>query len=272
MGLLNYLTFDGVKTSDYGVFISGEGTFNAPERRGELINIPGRNGALFIDEGSFENIEVTYPAFIGSNVDNVFRNRLAALRNEYKTRVSYVRLEDTYHPDEFRLAFYQSGLEVEPWALNRSGQFELIFNCKPQRFLKSGETVETYTANGYITNPTLFDALPLIKVEGDGQVAIGSYTFTVSDNPGVIYIDTEIMECYVPAGEVTNWTDEELQDMTDEYGIILQLANGPEEVISMNSFVSFTNSLMPKIEPGEQNVGLQNTITSVEITPRWWQI
>ena len=58
MGLLNHLTYDGVDSSSFGVFISGDGVFDAPARRGEMISIPGRNGSLFMDEGVFENITV----------------------------------------------------------------------------------------------------------------------------------------------------------------------------------------------------------------------
>lgn len=271
MGLLNYITFDGVKTSDYGVFISGAGTFNAPERRGELVNIPGRNGALFLDEGGFENIEVEYPAFIGSIYDGIFKQRLQALRMELKSRVSYVRLTDTYHPDEFRLALYKAGLEVEPHFLNRSGEFTMIFNCKPQRFLTAGETPQIFNANGSIMNPTLFESKPLIKVTGDGTVSIAPYRFTVTDNPGEIYIDCEIGEAYLPMGVEYDWTDESGYIITDELNAPIQLVNGADAVWSAAEFVSFENSLIPAIKPGTVNIGISGT-ASIEIIPRWFRI
>ena len=271
MGLLNYLTFDGIKTSDYGVFISGEGTFNAPERRGEFVNIPGRNGAIFLDEGGFENIEVNYPAFIGSIYDGVFNTRLQNLRMELKSRVSYVRLADTYHPDEFRLALYRAGLEVEPHTLNRSGDFTMIFDAKPQRFLTAGEIPQVFNANGTITNPTLFDSKPLIKITGDGSVSIAPYRFTVSDNPGTIYIDCEIGEAYLPMGVEYDWTDESGYVIVDELNAPIQLVNGSDTVWSASEFVSFEDSLIPAIEPGTVNIGVSGTIT-MEITPRWYRI
>ena len=58
------LTFGGSCSRNYGVYITGEGVFNAPERAIEMISIPGRNGAFALDKGRFENIEVTYPAGI----------------------------------------------------------------------------------------------------------------------------------------------------------------------------------------------------------------
>ena len=58
------LTFDGVSSRTYGVYITGEAVYNAPKRSVEMIEIPGRNGSFAFDKGRFENIEVTYPAGI----------------------------------------------------------------------------------------------------------------------------------------------------------------------------------------------------------------
>ena len=208
MGLLNYLTYDDVDSRDFGVFISGEGAFDAPARRGEMISIPGRNGYLFMDEGVFENITVEYPAFIGTGYEAIFRQKIGDLRSALKSKGNYKRLTDTYHPDEFRLGVYREGIEVDPKVITRAGNFTLKFDCKPQRFLVSGETLHVYTANGTIFNPTLFESSPIIKVTGNGSVLIGPYIFKVSNNDTTIIIDTELMEAYIPPGEFYPWTDE----------------------------------------------------------------
>lgn len=139
-------SIDGSDTSeqfdsrdDYGVIISGEGTFNAPEREVEAISIPGRNGQLLIDRGRFENIEVTYPAFMNGVTAQTFREKLAELRNALASKRGYRRLIDEYHPDEYRLACFHGGLEVEPSIYNRVGAMDITFDCKPQRYLLSGD-------------------------------------------------------------------------------------------------------------------------------------
>ena len=275
MGLLNHLTYDGVDSSDFGVFISGEGVFDAPARRGEMISIPGRNGSLFMDEGVFENIPGKYPAFIGTKDEAEFREKLAAFRNAILSRGNYKKLSDTYHPNEFRLAVYRSGLEVDPEEYNRSGKFELEFDCKPQRFLLSGETVFTFYENGSILNPTLFESSPLIRVTGNGTVAIGEngkYRFIVSNNTGTIWIDSEIMEAYLPAGTLYPWTDEDGNQLTQELEIGLELMDGTVYPTNMLGYIEFVNSVMPKIPPGEQPIRMSPTITQLEIIPRWWRL
>ncbi len=275
MGLLNYLTYDGVESRDFGVYISGEGVFDAPARRGEMISIPGRNGSLFMDEGVFENITVEYPAFIGTGYEDLFRTKLGDLRSWLSSRGNYKRLADTYHPDEFRLGVYREGLEVDPQHITRAGGFTLKFDCKPQRFLVIGEDPVAFTTNGTIVNPTLFPSSPLIRVTGNGTVAIGEngkYRFVVSGNTETIWIDTEIMEAYLPAGELYPWTDENDNQLEQELDIGLELMDGTVYPTNMLGHIEFFNSLMPKIDPGAQPVRMSPTITKLEIIPRWWRL
>lgn len=131
--------FGGADSSTYGIYISGEGVFNAPERAVEMISIPGRNGAIALDQGRFENIEVTYPAFNYEQGMSDFSSNLAGLRSALCSKKGYQRLTDTIHPDEFRLGVYRSGLEVTPVKYNTASDFNITFDCKPQRFLTSGE-------------------------------------------------------------------------------------------------------------------------------------
>lgn len=176
------LTFDGEDSRDYGVYITGQAVFNAPEREVEMISIPGRNGQFALDMGRFENIEVTYPAGIFANTEAEFAEAVANFRNLLCSKRGYVRLQDEYHPDEYRMAIYKSGLELENVAL-KAGEFEITFDCKPQRYLTSGETAVTVTNGGVITNPTLFEAQPLLQLSGYGSISINGQALSVNSGP-----------------------------------------------------------------------------------------
>ena len=140
------LSFDNVSSRSYGVYITGEAVYNAPEREVEMISIPGRNGQFALDMGRFENIEVTYPAGIFANTEADFARAISDFRNFLCSRKGYVRLTDEYNPNEYRMAIYKSGLEVEPAQL-KAGEFEIIFDCKYnanklKTSLKSQKTIE----------------------------------------------------------------------------------------------------------------------------------
>lgn len=168
MALFNSFTFDNENSLDSGIYITGEAVFNAPERVVEMVNVPGRNGAIAIDEGRFENIAVTYPA--GCFADNMteFAEKVANFRNILASRFTYKRLEDTYYPDEFRMGLYRSGLEVDVVNQARAGKFDIEFDCKPQRFLTSGEEpVDTSELGGEVTT----DKIPyLFRRSGGGNI------------------------------------------------------------------------------------------------------
>lgn len=178
--LYKSLFFDGEDSRNYGVYITGQAVYNAPERDVEMISIPGRNGAFALDKGRFENIEVKYPAGIFSDNETDFAQAVSDLRNYLCSKKGYVRLMDEYNPDEYRMAVYKSGLEVLPVQL-RAGKFEIIFECKPQRYLTSGEDAVDVSSGDTITNPTLFEAHPMLEVEGYGSIQFNGHEIEIDN-------------------------------------------------------------------------------------------
>lgn len=176
------LVFDGEDSRNYGVYITGEAVYNAPARDVEMVSIPGRNGSFALDNGRFENIEVSYPAGIFAETEADFAQAISDFRNLLCSRNGYVRLTDDYNPNEYRMAIYKSGLEVEPAQL-KAGEFNIVFDCKPQRWLTSGETAQAVVDGQTLTNPTLFPASPLIKCKGYGSISFGGDTLIVKQVP-----------------------------------------------------------------------------------------
>ena len=173
------LIFGDVISSDYGIYISGEGVFNAPRRDAEMISIPGRNGTYLLDHNRFDNIVVTYPAHcVADNMDE-FRSKLRDYRNALSAKRGYQRLSDTINGDEYRMASFIDGFDSEPIGFSLASTFELKFNCKPQRFLKIGEIETPVSSGGIITNPTLFESHPLILVDGYAEFDINGEKISI---------------------------------------------------------------------------------------------
>lgn len=206
-------TFDGVNSRQYGVYITGAGVFNAPERNVEMLDIAGRNGAFVLDKGSFLNIEVTYPASIACDNETDFAEAVSDLRNLLCSKVGYVRLEDDYNPNEYRLAIYKSGLEVSHDFLI-AGEFDLVFECKPQRYLKTGETAISVTSGDTVTNPTRFDAKPMLEATGYGTIDISGSKIEVYNVPiGDIVVHNSEFFSKTKTGTVT--VDDTYANATD---------------------------------------------------------
>lgn len=232
----NNVVFNGKPLSEFGVFVSGSGVFNAPERDVNIVEMDGRNGALVLDKGRYKNIELSYPAFIYQN----FKDRVQGLRNYLNTQIGYVRLEDSYNPDEYRLARISSKFQAKPIEELTGGNFELTFDCYPQRFLKSGEQPITFTANGTIVNNELTTAKPLIRAYGTGSFSIGGVAIQITTANSYTDIDCDLQECYKDT-----------------------LAT------NCNANVVLTNNKFPELITGNNAVTLSG-ITKLIITPRWW--
>ncbi|MBQ1572531.1 MAG: hypothetical protein IIZ78_15485 [Clostridiales bacterium] len=177
----NSIIFGGVNSADFGIYISGEGVFNAPKRAVEYVQVPGRSGAIAMDLGYYENIEVEYPAFNYEPEMADFIQALRSFRNAICSQTGYQRLNDTFHPDEYRMAVYSEGLEVDPVKFNTASEFTLKFNCKPQRYLLSGESAVDMDSGDSLYNPTPFDASPLLEVEGYGSIEFNGYTIEIDE-------------------------------------------------------------------------------------------
>lgn len=176
--------FDGENSRDYGVYVTDVEVFGAPVRNVEMISIPGRNGSFVLDKGSYENIQVTYKCAMGCGSQADFNAGISAFRNMLASRTGYKRLEDEINTSEYRMACFRGGISV-PTLNKETAKFDVVFDCKPQRYLKSGETAVSISSGGTISNPTLYDARPLISciVSDDGYINIGNQPITFNPAP-----------------------------------------------------------------------------------------
>lgn len=251
---LNYIQFGNVRSSDFGIYISGEGTFNAPVRKGSVVSVPGRNGDLFIDGGAFENIEVTYPAYFYEPTLQDFSTTINNFRNAMLGQKGYQTLTDTFNTGEYRKGLFVAGLEVSPVMYNTAATFDLVFNCKPQRFLTSGQTYYTVPADTdyTFTNPTPFDSFPYMELNSGyygATITINGVAITIAatNSSRTLSIDTATGDAYL-------------------------FYNGQ----NMNQYISIPGNEFPRFVPGENTVrftkGSASSSTTLNIRPNWWRI
>ena len=258
----NAFYFDGKSSMDFGLYISGDKTFNGPERNISKVSIPGRSGDLIFEDGSYKNQDYSYYCFLAYDLDHKARE----LRSYLLSRQGYCRLEDDYHPEEYREAVFKGPIDFDVHLLT-AGETTLTFDCKPQRYLKSGE-LESYmdkkkTSAMELYNPTYFNAKPLIRVNGNGHGGTGyinifhndadkgdysTQMITVdlgtSDEENVITIDSETEQTYL-----------------DSLGIVMYY----------NRHVTFENLLYPYLAPGINIINVSGDM-QFSIVPRWYTL
>lgn len=160
------ITYNGKNSLELGVFTTGSGSFDAAELDVDKYEVAGRNGDVIIPNNRYKNIEVIYPAFIPKQ----FGDKVQSVRNWLRSAKVYSRLEDTYDMDHFRLGLASGVQSFEPVNRNDGANFEMTFDCKPQRFLKAGETPETVeveekSASGEIASFETDYVVPMTSAE-----------------------------------------------------------------------------------------------------------
>ncbi len=136
---MGIVIFDGRSSKNYGIQVEHPPGYQTPARDYEMVHIPGRNGDLLIDNGSYQNVSREYEIAVGSE-DGDFTEMANRIAEWLYSTSGYARLEDSYEPGYYRMAACQEGITVENLE-QHAGRAKVVFNCKPQRFLKSGEEI-----------------------------------------------------------------------------------------------------------------------------------
>ena len=228
---------DGVDARSVGIHLQEPLTFSEAVPISEAQSIPGRNGDLIFETGSYENRSGSASCYcLQRDVEKALRiaGRFLMSKNGYR------RLETSDDPDHFWLARVENSPRIEQ-RLRILAPFEIGFDCKPQRFLKSGENEIVFEQSGILMNTTGYDALPLITLVGmgEGSVTIGDITIPVKNVSGTMVLDSETQNAYN--------REKPLNDQI----------NAP---------------VFPVLRSGENVISFSGGVHSVKIVPRWWEI
>ena len=234
-----------MNSRDYGLKISGEDTWTRPQPDVKRISVPGRNGDLIQLGNRYQNLDITYHCGIVKDL----RTNFDAFNARLLSEPGYHRLEDSYHPEYYRLAVFESALDPDVKQRALVGEVDIKFNCKPQLFLKSGEIEQTITNGGVIYNPTPYTAAPRIRFkfqssEAGGSITINGVTISIQKSGTVddFIIDCERQDIYLRNNRA---------NMNNEF------------VLSSGEFF--------ELHPGRNLVEFNGLYQNrVWITPNWW--
>ena len=263
-----HLYVDNIDLSTYGVYISGQGTFGSGAKEYNYYNIPGRNGSVLGYRPRLENVNVTYPAGIYTN----FSQNIRDLRSLLLSREGYVKINDDYDTTHFRLGAYTDEFTPDVTQLNDAGQFDITFNCRPERWLNTGETTVTYTPSGSyytLTNPTRFTSRPNYRIYGYGTVSC-----TDTSNYGTVI---EVISDFATDFSNALYIDINGEDMS-AYAVFSLYKVRVDNYVQYYVYEGVGTPAIFGVDPpvlvsGTNRVRVSGAnLTKVEITPRWWEV
>jgi len=147
--------YDGLPSSVFGAYIASSNFLDGASRDVSPVMIPGRNGNLNLDNKRFNNFTLVENLYIRKDIvqnADALRQFLAA------HSTTYYPIEEDFTPEIFRMARYSGAFAVETFD-HVGGAFSIEFDCKPQRFLKSGTVMQEITSGSTLNNSVCFSAV-----------------------------------------------------------------------------------------------------------------
>lgn len=230
----------GTSNKDVGMVVEHYPSVILPRRKMEVQQVPGRNGDIILVQDAYDNYEQSYSVFLDAKFKGGLQKTIPMISDWLLGHNGYQRLEDSYFPDVYRMAYYVGGTQFISF-FNEYGKGTLTFNCAPEKYYKSGEKPITITKGQILTNPTMFPAKPLVTVTGSGSgtITFGGNTLTISDIGGSVTIDVKDHRAY----------------------------NG---AVNRNATISgrYENMTLQ----GRMSITWSGGVTGMKIIPRWWTI
>ena len=192
------IVYDGESSADFGMVVAEAPVFEQPTRKMTVYQVPGRSGDIVFPQDAWNDVQRKYKIWVAEDSYLDLPTKVRAFTSWLNSKTGYLRLEDSFEPDVFRLAYYTGGDYVTN-DLMQYGETTLTFTCRPERFLKAGESVIDVSGSGTyaldLYNPTRFESKPLIKIFGSGKVIVGlgTYTMNVNITSSYITLDSDTM-------------------------------------------------------------------------------
>lgn len=235
------IVYGGEASSDFGIVVAQAPSFERAKRKATTYTVPGRNGAILFQQDAYDDVTRSYEVWLTDKAEKDLVNSVNAFSAWLNSKDGYQRLEDSFEPEVFRLAYYNGGQDIENHMM-QYGRATISFTCRPERFYKNAEAEIEVNNGDEIINPTRFASKPLIHIEvasdEEVTVSIGGVGITAQVED-FINIDCEQMNAYRLEGE------------------------------NMNTEISGT---FPVIAPGNNGIAITGTVTKVTIIPKYYTI
>lgn len=184
-----YFVYNGIDSRNMGVVLKGLPPITRPQKRIEIIEVPGRNGTLHIDEDSYEPIRISLECALKKNID-------ARGITEWLQEFGTITFSDELDK------FYNATI-INSIPLNRVFKVyrEFIIQLELQPIAQS---IQEYTYNLNNTNVNSLSIncsaqmYPYIKLTGSGnvQLNINNKICNVNIDDSYIELDCELQNAY----------------------------------------------------------------------------
>ena|GEM_PF-222520 len=194
-----YFRYNGTSSTELGIHILRRPDMPVPRPQIQEIQVEGRDGKLYRDKGTFEDVVFTIECNFLSTPEFFAQKLREVKRWMYGLGSGELQLHDDF---ECFYAVKKAEIGNAERVLKQLGRFSLRFTCDPYSYLVEGtkeRTLPTTLYNAYELSK------PIYKLAGDGiaELRVNGNGITV-EVQGEITIDTQRQLCYSGKQEIRN--------------------------------------------------------------------
>lgn len=226
-----YFIFRGKNSLDMGVIVTSMPDVYKPKRRVSTEEIPGRNGVLHVDDGTYENYSKVVECAVvkRANLDSIcawLDGSGEAIFSTEPDKVYRVRVDNQISIGKM-LQYFQ--------------KFQVTFDTFPFKYsVNAADDFVVLTKPALLRNRGTVAAEPKIKIYGTGSVTLilNGQGYQLDGLNGSVVLESEMMEVLEGAG----------------------VTYAPPDLGAY---------LFPRLEVGNNEISWTGDVEKVEIEPRW---
>lgn len=190
---------NGKTNTEVGILVKERPAIPAPEYKYETVDIPGRDGSLYSEEGFVDDITIKITFVFAcepAKWQDLFRKARRWLLSKEDDQLVLGDMSGYYYKVKHTV-IGSSEREVK-----QVGEFEVEFTCDGYQYLNKGRY--EYEKDEVLYNPYSISH-PIYYITGNGKctLAVNGYDFTAEVGQNVT-IDTDLMLAYRKDGRIMN--------------------------------------------------------------------
>jgi len=159
-------TYKGKSSKEMHLRVLNDISFSSPSRDVNMIQVPGRDGDLIMDNGRFESVIRSIPCRLAPPPGTDVEQLINEINNWLIDNGGFHEFKWNHDP-EFKYLARVEGDVVSQRMLSRFGKSTIDFRLHPIKYLETSLEESIGVTNGtVVVNPFAIDAKPIIRIVG----------------------------------------------------------------------------------------------------------
>lgn len=194
-----FVIYNGKMNTEVGVSVQRRPDIPAPIREYETVKVEGRDGELYEDKGTYEDITIQIEFNFKAEPDEWTR-RFREIKNWLNGHMD----RKLMFSDDIEYFYNVKAVKISDSErkIKRIGRFVANFTCEPYAYITEGQR-KIKLGNALINRWEKTEPIYYIQGAGKAELIVNGYAIEVMVDKEII-IDTKLGLCFSDTGEIRN--------------------------------------------------------------------